>query len=157
MAAEIPVEISNDETIVRGICSPYHLKKGKIKPQAFSPTPNTDEVSVMRHTYLGSDFCKAKARELINASENKTYKGFAVLSALKIRATGCDVIDSRHVYLGHADIKLGIIATADEPLPAEQLSRLHSLRKALLDCAHYIEDPDPDAEKWTGLPIIPKG
>ena len=35
-----------------------------------SPTQNTDEVSVMRHTFLGSSFCKAKAKVLTNPSRS---------------------------------------------------------------------------------------
>ena len=109
----------------------------------------------MRHSHLGSDFCKKKAKELEDPEAGKVYKGFGVLSALKIRATGCGIIDSRHVYLGHADIKLGIIVPAEEPLPPEQLSRLQDLRKALVRCARYIEDPEPEAEKWTGPHVEP--
>ena len=37
---------------------------------ALSPTQNTDEVSVMRHTFLGSSFCKAKAKVLTNPSRS---------------------------------------------------------------------------------------
>src|SRR5258708_37915481 len=37
---------------------------------ALSPTQNTDEVSVMRHAFLGSSFCKAKAKVLTNPARS---------------------------------------------------------------------------------------
>lgn len=58
--------------IVRGICSPYHVSsKGKLKPEAYDPTPETDEVSVMRADYLGVDGCKEKAKALENQEKGK--------------------------------------------------------------------------------------
>src|SRR5690349_2891133 len=86
-----------------------------------STTQNTDEVSVMRHAFLGSSFCKAKAKQL--TSPGKVYEGLAVLSAFQIRSTGCDIADSRHVYLGHADINVGIDVPARRLDPTGALFR----------------------------------
>jgi hypothetical protein len=156
--ADIPAPVSDEETIVRGICSPYHLKKGKLKPHAFDPTKDTDETSVMRHDFLGSDFCKAKAKELANplANPKKIYEGFAVLSARQIRLTSCEVKDSREVYPGHADIKLGVGVQSGEPPPAEQLPLIQERRKDLAKRANYFPDPDPDSATWTGAALVPK-
>jgi len=114
---DVPIEIANEEAIVRGICSPYHVSsKGKLKPEAYDPSPATDEVSVIRHAYVGSDFCKKKAKELEDREKRKIYQGLAVLSARQIRSVGSEVVDSRQIFFGHADIKHGFDLIEGEPL-----------------------------------------
>ena len=111
----------------------------------------------MRHKFLGSDFCKAKAKEL--TGPGKVYEGLAVLSAFQIRSTGCDVVDSRHVYLGHADIKIGIDVPAGEPPPAEQLVVIQDRRKDLAKSGvnyEFLQILHPSAAKCTGHPLVPK-
>ena len=61
---EIPIDIDDTEVIVRAIFEPYHVKKGKLKLQAFKSPAGKDEVSVIRHTYMGTAFCKCKAKEI---------------------------------------------------------------------------------------------
>src|SRR5438876_9799331 len=101
-----PTPIGDSENIVRCVCSPYHVSsKGKLKPEAYDPTPNTDEVSVIRSDFKGADFCKINAKELEQPEKQKIYRGLAVLSAKQIRLEGADVVDSREIYEGHADIK----------------------------------------------------
>lgn len=152
----LPISINNDENVVRAVFCPYHIKNGKIKPQAFRPTPGTDEVSVMRSDWLGPDTCKKKAKEMEkhNANPPKTYKGFAILSAGGIRLQGIDVIDSRIHYEGHADIKLGIKELSGEPLPPEQMMKLKELTEALARRAFLCNDPNPQSETWDGSPLI---
>lgn len=156
---DIPEIVSDHEVIVRGICSPFHVKSnGKVKKQAFHPTPRTDEVSVMRHDYLGPHICKARAQALENPEKNKTYKGLAVLAAAQIRQSGCDVKDSRQIFLGHADIKLGVTTATEpgEPVVAEQSERLDGIAKSLAELANYFPDPSPQALSWTGAMLSPK-
>jgi hypothetical protein len=155
---DIPEKVSDEEVIVRGVCSPYHVKDGKIKRGLYDPTPDTDEISVMRHNYMGSDACKVKAKELEDRAHNKIFEGLAVLSALQIRSTHFDVKDSRDsAYLGHADIKVGIIVPrGGEPLPPEQLQVLRDRQKMLLRLTNYFPDPDRQATNWTGEKLIPK-
>lgn len=72
---ELPIEIANAEIIVRGIMCPSHVKKDNVslKPAAFKSKAGTDDVSVIRHTHMGSDFCKAKAKEVAN--DKAAYAG----------------------------------------------------------------------------------
>ena len=91
----LPIEIADSEKVVRAIMSPYHFNNnGHLRPAAFRSEPGTDNVSVIRQTYMGSDFCKAKAKEIAAASPGKTYMGLAVLIASQIRDVGAKVIDS---------------------------------------------------------------
>jgi hypothetical protein len=152
---DIPIEIAGEENIVRAIKSPYHIDKrrNKLKHQAFRSKPETDEVSVVRHHYMGSDFCKAKAKEIVAHDPTATYEGLAVLRADAIRATGSTIHDSRNVYCGHAHISHGIILLPDDPLHAELNLALTERCQALCDAALYHADPDPSAPSWTG-PMI---
>lgn len=128
-----PIEIEDSEEIVRGIFSPFHIKNGKLKPQAFHPSPGTDEVSVMRFSWIGFEFCHQKAKEMEKLTQNppKILVTLASLVAGKIRQGKLDVVDSRHQFNGHADIKLGIIVYPGEPPPPDQMILLNE-RKAYL-------------------------
>jgi hypothetical protein len=55
---DLPIEIADEEKIVRAIFYRPHidLQKNRLKPAAFRSLPGIDEVSVIRHTYMGSDF-----------------------------------------------------------------------------------------------------
>ena len=58
-----PKNIGDDENITRGICSPYHVKSnGRLRPEAYDPTPKTDEVSVMRSDLMGPHRCKKRQK-----------------------------------------------------------------------------------------------
>ena len=94
---EIPIDIDDKETIVRAIFQPYHVnKKGKLKPEAFKSPVGKDEVYVIRHTYMGTGFCKRKAKEIEaigkEKGQSKTYKGLASLKAFDIRSVGSDLV-----------------------------------------------------------------
>jgi hypothetical protein len=119
---EIPIEIHESELIVRGICQPFHFDdKGRLKWAAFWPPPERREVSVIRATHTGTDFCKTKAKSL--TSGEKKYVGLAFLSAKSIRTSGADVHDSRSVYLGHADILFSEPAPPrGQPYPSGSIS-----------------------------------
>jgi len=147
---EIPIDIANEEKIVRAIMD-GHLNKdrSKLKPRAFRSRPGADEVSVIRHTYKGSDFCKVKGKEIAAASQNQ-YCGLAVLLASQIRQAGSEVHDSREEFCGHAHISHGIVVPENEPLPAHQNMELDKKLEALRNSALYRRDPDPAADEWTG-------
>jgi len=102
-------EIADEEAIARGICSPYHVSKnGKLKPDAYWPPFDSDEVSVMRASWIGAHACKHHAKALENLDGGKIYKGLAILSAQQIRQSGAELIDTRSLFQGHADIRHGI-------------------------------------------------
>jgi hypothetical protein len=148
-----PREIADGEAIARGICSPYHVKNGKLTPVAYRSPPDKDEVSSMRADWIGADACQQHAKALENPTEHKVYKGLAVLSAMQIRQLGAAIIDTREEFAGHADLKHGIIQRRGEPLPAEQLKILRDREKALSKIANYFPDPDPESGNWTGPPL----
>lgn len=152
---DLPFEIADEEKIVRAIMSPYHLKKDKITFKAFRPPVGIDEVSVMRHSHMGSDFCKSKAKEIAAKDPKgvKKYCGLAVLLARKIRDVGSEVQDSRGEYCGHADIHHGIILQLDEPPGSEDKLKLDERLRELIKVVIYYRDLDPEALTWTSLPL----
>jgi len=129
------------EIIARAIFSPIYIdeKKKRIKAQAFDPYPGTDEVSVMRHSFLGIRRCKEKALEMEN--RNKIFRGFAILQVEEVRRCKCQVVDSREQFLGHADIRTGLRSPAKgEPRDPQILSQCKEIGRNLVSIASYVED-----------------
>jgi len=152
---EIPIEVADQEKIVRAIMSGHLNKDGtRLKPRAFQSRRGADEVSVIRHTYRGSDFCKAKGREVAVQSSVHQYTGLAVLTAGQVKHAGSQVHDSREEYCGHAHISHGIIQPPpNEPLPARAAMELDKKLAKLRDSAVYYPDPSPDVDGWSGPEI----
>jgi hypothetical protein len=149
---DIPIEIADEEKIVRAVISPYHVNasKTKLRTSVFRSRPGADEVSVIRQEFKGSDFCKAKGCE-IAAKARAECIGLAVLRSRQIRHVGSEVHDSREEYCGHAHISHGIVQPPpNEPLPVKQLQELDRKLEALRDSALYYRDPSPQANSWTG-------
>lgn len=136
---------------MRGICSPYHVKSnGKLKPEAYDPSPDTDEVSILRALWIGPDLTKRRSQAL--QTKGKLYEGLAVLDVGTIRAQGANVVDSRELFCGHGDILHGIIlkCSQSDPPPPELVRRLHVRNKELARLSRYIQDPNPSSRHWTG-------
>lgn len=148
----IPIEIADEEKIVRAIMCPCHIKKGKntLKPAAFRSRAGTDEVSVVRQTHMGSDFCKAKAQEIAGGGHGNEYAGLAVLFAAQIRKTSSTVHDSREEYCGHAHVSHGIILLPGEPLESTKNIVITERCRALANAARYHPDPAPTGHGWSG-------
>lgn len=144
---EIPVPVGNAETIVRALRE-CHVRRGKkeLKDNVFRGRPGTDEVSVMRHTYMGSDDCKKKAKEIASRDPRNPYVGMAAISAESVRSVLSEVTDSREEFCGHAHISHGMVEAPGEPAPPEFLGRLHRL----VQLSRLLIDPDPATETWTG-------
>ena len=147
---EIPIEVSDAETIVRGIFHPFHLNGTKLKWHAFRPPPTRADVSVARHDYLGTDQCRTRAKSVRSPGE---YRGLASLKVQAVRAAGPDVVDSREQYLGHADIMHVYILEAGEPPESKVFGELRDTCKQLAKEATFRPDPEPAAETWKGEPI----
>ena len=146
---DIPVVVANEETIVRGLRECHIKKKGQLRDNVFRSVPGTDEVSVMRHTYLQSDFCKAKTKEIAHGDANNPYVGLAAITVLSVRNVGSQVNDSREDFCGHAHISHGIISMPEEPLDPRLIARLRALNSA----ARLLLDPSPDSDTWTGAAV----
>lgn len=153
-----PLDIGDEEVIIRGICSPFHASasKKKLKADAFEPTPGTDEVSVLRHAIIDANGCKAHAKAIADPASGKTYQGVAALNAGAIRHVGAQISDSRAEFLGHADIKLGVVRPLENDPPSpEDIQRLTAIKRALLKIAKYHPDSDADSDIWSGAPMAP--
>lgn len=146
MCCDLPIEITGEEKIARLIRTPSHIKKNKLVPAAFRSQAGTDEVSVIRQSYMGSDFCKAKGKEIMADA----YVGLAVILAQDIRNTGSTIQDSRDEYCGHAHIAHGVILPRHEPLNAEMNLFITERCRELVKVTTLYPDPDPAAANWTG-------
>ncbi len=105
----------------------------------------------MRHDYLGSDACKARALAVKPRMADIVYKGFAVLVVRDVRDTGSEVIDSREEFCGHAHIAHGLpLIPEGDPLHAEAKVRLDERLRQLKDRSRTLIDPDPTREDWSG-------
>lgn len=80
----------------------------------------------------------------------KLYVGLAFLSAEDVRRHGATVVDSREEYLGHADIRNGILQPAGEALPPHLMKTLNERTKAIAQSAKFVRDPKPTSILWTG-------
>lgn len=153
---EIPVEVEDGEKIVRAVIAPFHFDEAKLKLRikAFRSRAGTDEVSVVRGTYKGPEFCKAKGCEAAAAGGQGRYVGLAVLTARQVRDAKSRVSDSRAEYCGHAHISHGITKPPDnEPFPADLNLALDRKLRALRDAATMLIDPQPLAGGWSGPPL----
>ena len=153
-----------DEVLVRIACSPYHFSKnGNLKKSVFRSPPRKDEVSVIRHRYVVADCCKMKGQLLSDPpavsgnGQRKLYRGLAVLTAQHVRDAGSSVLDSRHVYPGHADLVHGIVAPpANEPLDAALALQLDGILDGLLSRTIYYRDSDSEGDHWIDGELKPK-
>lgn len=145
---DIPVEVADEEKVVRAIFS-CHLDKKNLRRTAFYEMH--DDVSVMRHSHLGSDECKKRALEVQPGNAAIRYKGFAVIGVRAVREVSSQVTDSRQVYCGHAHISHGIpVPPADDPLFAQQKFELDERLRKIKSLARFVPDPEPLQETWSG-------
>jgi hypothetical protein len=148
----LPSQIDGRERIVRAIFYPLHVERnGKLKAAAFRPSKGTDEVSVMRRSYLGAHACHRRAQSLGTAE--KRYFGMATTSAAAIQAAGSIVSDSREEFIGHAHISHGIVIPRDEPPEPEQAKLLRDRIKAIITKTDYIACPNPRGTFWWNPPF----
>lgn len=133
---------------------PQHLngKRTAVRLAAFRSPPGKDEVSVIRHRYRGTDFCKLKGKQAAAKNENKnvSYAGLAVVTVRQILDSSAKIADSRRVFCGHADISYGIIRPRDEPFDSATNLKLDEIIRKLVSVTVYYPDPDPNSAWWTG-------
>ena len=91
---------------------------------------------------------------LSRPEKNKYYKGLALIRTSSVRNSGADVIDSRRVFCGHADIKHGYVAEAMEPPPPEIVESWKKRSKALAAAARFFKDPDAKGAGWKGNALV---
>ncbi len=153
----LPVDVPDSENILRGIYYEVHLNDaGSLKWQAYDPTPGTDEVSVMRSARLSPTACKRKAKA-IEKPPRKRYRGLAALNSGAIKRIGMAVIDSRHIYCGHADIKTGVVTQKrlpNVPRDPREVARVKEVAEKLLELSRYYPDSRIESAKWEGEDLL---
>lgn len=161
----IPSRLEKDEILVRGIVHPLFLKKNKLSENAFLPPPREGrkDVSVLRHKYTNDDFCKSHAYSL-NIGDHK-YCGLGVVLVKSINEVNS--VDQFQLDNGEI-VSVKVIATPiiEKNLPMhadivyshhlqddEPKTIIRKMARNIVKKAKYIEDPDPDNQKWKGIPI----
>jgi hypothetical protein len=152
---EIPIPVASEENVVRAVWS-QHLDGNSLKKNFLKQ----EGASVMRHTHMGTEACRAKARAIVPGNPSVRYKGLAIIRVSAFRTNGSDVIDSREIYCGHAHVthgeQLPQQAEPGEPLDDPNLlmnldDRLRELKRA----TKLFLDPDPGHDSWTGPLVEP--
>lgn len=148
----LPTEIADDENIVRVILSPAHVKPNstKVRHQALRSRAGEDEVSVIRQSHMGTDFCKEKGKEIEAGWPKNFFVGLLSAKAKEIHECGSTVHDSRTEYCGHAHISHGFIITPNEPPSADINLVLTNRCSRILEIMTYYPDPNPASLRWTG-------
>jgi hypothetical protein len=148
---DIPLIVADEEKIIRAVFTNNLKRDGTLRETIFSPRGGPDEVSVMRHDYLGSDACKARAQAVKPKMADIKYRGFAVLVVKAVRETGSEVTDSREEFCGHAHISHGLpLLPEGDPLYSEAKVRLEERLRLIKVHARYLPDRDPSRPDWIG-------
>ena len=128
------------------------MKKQKtIKANAFRPIAEKDEVSVMRLDFCSPSFCKQYGKKIQSPENEKTYFGFGLLTAERIRKVDANVVYThKKDNFYHADIKIGYTPVKGKELPAEYQLKVNELAKS---SKLYI-DPEPDSYEWQGEDLV---
>lgn len=143
----IPVEIDNSEEIVRVLIDPIHINKNKeVKPYAFQPPKNSEDISVNRLLYSSLDMCKKQGLNM--QKDNKLFWGLGIVKASIIRDIGFSIDytpDILNDNLAHSDIKIGEIKIENEPLSPNTTLKI----KQLISKLNILTDPCPKETYWT--------
>jgi hypothetical protein len=151
--ADLPVAIEDNETVLRVVKYPFHFNKNKLTWRIFKPQRMEADVSVVRQI-VGNDNCKVKGKEICANPLNGEYKGFAAVLVKHVRETGSSVIDSRELFVGHADLGHGFVVPEDnEPNSVEVTKEINDRCKNILKHTEYKADPAPDSENWSGAEL----
>jgi hypothetical protein len=152
-AAQLSIEIPDQEVIVRALKTPVHydFKKSRLKPSAYRPRPGERIISVAR-AIVGVDECKKNIKVFDKRNE---YIGFGAIYAGAIRACGSQVLDEPADYYGHAHVEHPVDAPIqDEPNSAEMNEAYIPLLRSLASKTEPYIDPTKDEETWGGPPVL---
>jgi len=154
----IPKKYNNAELIVRILYSPYHidLKKGKVKAAAFHPPRGKVDVSILRHNYTTTDFCKKHGKRF--SKPNKLFQGFGVFKYTDIESIRKEneklpyLIVSKIFHLKkrlflpmHGDIIMGQIIDGEPPK-----NNIRRRAKEIQKKTKLFTDPKPEHSSWKG-------
>ncbi len=149
---DIPImPISQDETLCRIIFTPHHVSgdKSKLKPGAFMPPYNVDEVSVHRLNLTTETFCKQwgkKMAEQPNSIANgKQYLGLAGILVISVTQSNAFVKHTpRDSIPAHSDIYYNIVRQKGQTLNPKLVIILSELVKK----AKFYKDTDLQSDTW---------
>ncbi len=169
MSIEIPLKISKNELLIRGVLHPifYSNSKNKLKREAFLPPPNKEDVSILRHKYTDDHFCKSHSKALKIGESN--YCGIATFInnhinilnddlSLSIKAnTKASPIDENNNYridnpIYKTDSGLPMHADliyAEKLIKGEPNTKHREYAEKLSKIAYFIKDEDVENNKWT--------
>jgi hypothetical protein len=153
---DIPIPVASEEAVVRAVWG-QHLNGNSLKKDIFK----AEGTSVMRHTHMGTEACRTRAKAIVPGNTSLRYRGLAITRVEKFRSVGSDIIDSRHIYCGHAHVTHPPIvpqeAEPGEPLfdDPRQLLTLDERLKELKKSTRLFLDPNPANENWTGPLVEP--
>ena len=147
-SAKIPQLIDEKERLSRAIFSPINIdSKGKLKSNAFRTPADKDEISVNRLEFASVNFCKAEAKKNENASMNRSYFGFAIITQNEIQNCDCTTVYTPiEINPYHCDIKIGYIPKKGEELPSKFRKKVDDMTKV----ARFYNDPNPSSTNWLG-------
>lgn len=168
MGKEIPLNMSNEELLVRGIVHPlfYSNSDDALKREAFLPPSNKKDVSLLRHCYTNDDFCKKHSKSLKIGSNE--YCGLATFLHLHIfdlnkleeieitTIIKASPIDNDNNYRTDSPIyidDLGLPMHADllyeyPILKGEPQTKHRKYAQKLAKLAYFIKDKNPSTVKW---------
>lgn len=158
--SELPLEVADQECIVRVVIHSW-LKGDKLSREAYKPKRGkSGDISVIRHDYMGSKFCKQHGKNKVQKLESpnsRIYVGLAATKAATFRALGGDVKDTRLHFLGHADADIGMTRPngGKEPDDPDELLKLNRHLDRIVDRTKFFLDPDPTQDDWTGDDVRP--
>jgi len=144
----LPLDIKEDEIILRGICTPFHYSesKKKLKPEAFRPPPESNEVSIIRHTYVDVEVARNRSKDL--ETEGKTYIGMAVGPANCLVTDISKVVDSRVVFCGHGDVVFCFqMPPKGEVMPGEIQKKFRDTVSLFAKKFKVYIDPNPASDE----------
>tara|TARA_R110001583_G_scaffold24316_5_gene88800 strand:- start:80 stop:547 length:468 start_codon:yes stop_codon:yes gene_type:complete len=123
----VPKDISFSERIGRYLFYPSYINsKKEVKPLAFKPDPDTEEVSTSRLNFIGLEYF-IKLAFSINRRKND-FRGFAVLTNKEIVDIECNVIYTpNRTNAFHSDILMGYISVKGKPMDGQLQERARKM------------------------------
>lgn len=170
ISKQIPLVISENEILVRGIVSPFFVSsKRRLKREAFLPRNSTSGVSLLRLYYTTEDFCKNHSANLV--FPNNEYRGLGTINIKMVRKLNknSDLSETAYVKATPLDISLSYeknkpVFKKDRGLPMHAdlfyegqefqtgtvQTKYRQYSNELAKLASYFEDPSPKSPGWRG-------
>ena len=170
MPEQITEIIDDNEPIIRFIYSPFHVKKDKLKREAFLPPKLRRDVSVQRFRYSDESTCRQIGMSQQRHQEPiKEWKGMAGFKAVIVhiksrnnepidlisspvdelgeyRKTGETIFSTDAGLPAHADILYDYQPVEGEAIPIF----VKEYAQYICQQAQFFADPNPASTKWEG-------